>query len=127
MSRRVLDSSALLAWMNDERGREVVDEALPESVISAVNLAEVVAKLAEAGHDDSAVRSILEDADVDVVPFSAETAEASGLLRPSTRSSGLSLGDRECLALAVELGVPALTADRRWTHVRTKAKVELIR
>ena len=56
-----------------------------------------------------------------------DTAEASGRLRPITRSSGLSLGDRACLALSIELGLPALTADRRWKHVRTTAKVELIR
>jgi PIN domain nuclease of toxin-antitoxin system len=123
----VLDASALLAWIFDENGKDVVAASLTESVISAVNLGEVVAKLAETGYDDDDIRMTLDRAIVEVVPFSAHTAEASGFLRPITRSSGLSLGDRACLALAVELGVPALTADRRWTHVRTKAKVELIR
>ena len=127
MSRHVLDSSALLAWIHQETGEQIVADALAESVISSVNLAEVVAKLADAGHDDAAVRWTLKRADVEVVPFSADTAEASGRLRPITRSSGLSLGDRACLALSIELGLPALTADRRWKHVRTTAKVELIR
>jgi ribonuclease VapC len=127
VSRNVLDASALLAWIQREPGQDVVAQALPDSVMSAVNFAEVVAKLADDGFDDAAVLSTLRNADVEIVPFSVETAEASGFLRPSTRTAGLSLGDRACLALAVELGVPALTADRRWAHVRTKAKVELIR
>jgi ribonuclease VapC len=33
-------------------------------------------------------------------------------LLPSNRSMGLSLGDRACLALALKLNLPALTADK---------------
>jgi PIN domain nuclease of toxin-antitoxin system len=127
VSRHVLDSSALLAWIHDESGAEVVADVLEESVIGAVNLAEVAAKLADSGYEDAAVRRTLERARVEVIPLSATTAESSGLLRPITRTAGLSLGDRACLALAIELDLPALTADRRWKHLRTRATVELIR
>ena len=44
-------------------------------------------------------------------------------MRPATRAVGLSLGDRACLALAAELGVPALTADRGWAGVAEAAGV----
>ena len=38
------------------------------------------------------------------------------------------LGDRSCLALAMLLNVPALTADREWKRARVKGlKVEHIR
>lgn len=40
---------------------------------------------------------------------------------------GLSLGDRACLALAAELGIPALTADQTWAGLDIGVKVELIR
>ena len=45
------------------------------------------------------------------------------------RGSGLSLGDRFCLALAKRLDCPALTADRAWLPVADDAgvRIELIR
>lgn len=42
----VLDASALLAMLNDEPGGEQVASVLPNASIGAVNLSEVVAKLA---------------------------------------------------------------------------------
>jgi len=42
MSKYVLDTSALLALLNREKGWELVEELLPQSVVSPVNLAEVV-------------------------------------------------------------------------------------
>ena len=48
-----------------------------------------------------------------------------GLLVPATRGTGLSLGDRTCLCLALRLGAPALTANRRWFDVAEAAGVEV--
>ena len=45
----VLDASVLLCLMNGERGAARVADALPLASISAVNLAEVVAKLRDRG------------------------------------------------------------------------------
>ena len=42
-------------------------------------------------------------------------ALAASRLWPATRSVGLSLGDRCCLALAARLQGPAVTADTAWT------------
>jgi ribonuclease VapC len=126
-SSRVFDSSATLAVIHAEPGADAARAALAGSIMSAVNLAEVVAKLCEQGCDEALARSLVEELGLEVVPLSAATAWTSGLLREATRSAGLPLGDRACLALAIELGLPALTADKRWSAVRTKAKVELIR
>jgi PIN domain nuclease of toxin-antitoxin system len=103
----VLDASALLAFLNQETGKEVVAEFLPGAAVSAVNLSEVVAKLLEATMPVDAVRSALGDLGLDVRPFDAEMAYAAGALRTTTRKRGLSLGDRACLALALggKLGV----------------------
>jgi ribonuclease VapC len=56
-----------------------------------------------------------------------EQAYQVGLLRPLTRHAGLSLGDRACLALAKQLGLPALTTDRIWEHVAIGVPVQVIR
>src|SRR5204863_8283095 len=51
----VLDASAILALINNEPGADEVAEALPESVLSTVNLAEVIGKLVDAEIDASRV------------------------------------------------------------------------
>jgi ribonuclease VapC len=40
---------------------------------------------------------------------------------------GCSLGDRACLALALQLNLPALTADKAWSKVNAGVVVQLIR
>jgi ribonuclease VapC len=40
----VLDASALLAYLQDEKGSELIDTVLSQSVISSVNWSEVVQK-----------------------------------------------------------------------------------
>ena len=123
----VLDSSALLCLLNGEAGAERLAEALPSAVIGAVNLAEVVTKLRERGLSAEEVEEALGGFNLEVRPFTAVQAYATGHLRQATRSQGLSLGDRACLALAVELGAPALTADQAWGKVDAGAAVEIIR
>lgn len=110
----VLDASALLAFLFDEAGGETVGKGLASSVISAVNLSEVIAKSAERGAKVEHLQNDLADAGIDVAVFDADAAEATAALRPATRSAGLSLADRACLALARRLQLPAVTADKSW-------------
>jgi ribonuclease VapC len=127
MPECVVDASAILALMQRESGADVVADAISRGVASAVNLAEVAAKLAERGHSDTQVRDRVERLRLDVAEFTVEDAFLAGLLRPITREAGLSLGDRACLALAQRLGKPAVTADRRWAALNLGIKIELIR
>lgn len=60
MSSIVLDASALLALLNQEPGSDVVANLIAEAAISTVNLAEVVAKLSEAGLPQTAIETALE-------------------------------------------------------------------
>lgn len=122
-----MDASALLAFLDDEPGAEIVREAHP-AAISAVNFGEVVAKMAERGTSEAAIRAILEAFPVEVVPFDKDQALAAGMLRPATKSLVLSFGDRGCLALAKRLGVPALTTERLWASLSPSiATIRLIR
>jgi PIN domain nuclease of toxin-antitoxin system len=126
MPDAVLDASALLALLQDEPGSERVLATLPGALISAVNLSEVVAKLAEVGMPAATIQRSLR-LSIEVVPFDDELAVRTGLLRPVTRSAGLSLGDRACLALAASRSLPALTTDRAWNSVATGVDVVVIR
>jgi PIN domain nuclease of toxin-antitoxin system len=127
MPEVVLDASALLALLHAEPGRERVAACLPGARLSAVNLAEVVGKLAEHGLSEAEIRGALGGLGLVVVPFEWEHALACGLLRPATRVLGLSLGDRAALGLARALGLPILSADRAWGELPAEWGVELIR
>ena len=127
MAEVVLDASALLALLNGEPGADQVAVVLADAVISAVNVSEVVGKLVEAGMPEPAVREALETLSLDIISFDTEQAYQAGLLRPITRGVGLSLADRTCLALAKQLGLPALTADRTWERLGVVAQVRVIR
>jgi ribonuclease VapC len=129
----VLDASALLAYLRDEPGAEVVADAIAEgAAISTVNLAEVLSRVADRDGDPSRLvgemtdRGLLGGA-VSVEPFTDEDAVEVARLRPETRAEGLSLGDRACLALARRLSVPALTADAAWSRLGLEVTLQQIR
>ena len=63
---------------------------------------------------------------VSVSPFTSRQAEVAAGLLP-LRKAGLSLGDRACLALALDLGGQAVTADRAWGGIDLGLAVTLIR
>jgi PIN domain nuclease of toxin-antitoxin system len=122
-----LDASALLALLLAEPGAQRVAELLPGAVISAVNLSEVAAKLAEHGMPAPAIQSAIDGLGLSVHGFDAQAAIAAGLLRPLTKAQGLSLGDRACLALARDLGLPAITTEQIWLAASIGVDVQLIR
>ena len=123
MTLAVLDASAVLALLFGETGADVVRPRVRGGLISTVNLAEVLAKLVDKGlPPDEAARAV-DMLGMEAVPLSMEQAQLSAALRSATRAVGLSLGDRACLALARERGLPAVTAERRWPDVAEQAGV----
>lgn len=123
----ILDASAVLALVNREPGAERVATRLANGAISAVNVAEVFARLDDIGLDGNMCRRVIAALGLQIIPFDEEDAAASGTLRAETRSHGLSLGDRACLGLAKRMGVPALTADRAWGNLSLGVDVVMIR
>ncbi len=121
----VLDASAVLALLFEEPGAEVVRAQLRTGVIGAANLAEVLAKLSDHGLPAVEAARAVTILGLEVAPMTEAQAGRSAELRPMTRAVGLSLGDRACLALAAELGAPALTADRGWDAVAGAAGVSV--
>lgn len=129
MSSWVLDASALMALVYGEPGLDSVAAAvMTGAAISTVNLSEVIAKLADRGAPEREIRDTIETIGLDITEFDAADALAAGLLRPATRTAGLSLGDRACLALAQLRGAPVLTADRAWAAIDLDGvEIQLIR
>ncbi len=125
--RYMLDASAVLAMMLGEPGADEVRSKLAVSQISSVNLSEVVAKLQERGVPDDVIRTSIAELDFKVLLFDQEQALLAGLMRTSTQSFGLSLGDRACLAAAVCADACAVTTDRAWSKLKLGIAVEVAR
>jgi PIN domain nuclease of toxin-antitoxin system len=123
----VLDASALLAMLHGEPGGEVVHGLLETAAMSSLNWSEVVQKSLDRQVDVEGLRQDLEALGLRIVPFTASQAEQAAFFRAITRQAGLSLGDRACLALAAELGLPAVTADRVWSDVPIEVEVRVAR
>jgi PIN domain nuclease of toxin-antitoxin system len=123
----VLDASALFALMREESGAERVATLIDRALIGAVNLAEVTSKFVREGIAIGVVRDWIDALELEVRPFDRELAYAAAALLPATRSHGLSLGDRACLALARTLEATALTTDRAWHDVDVGVTIEVIR
>jgi len=127
MADWVLDASAVLAFILPEPGGDMVRPLIPDSLLCAVNLAEVTARLLDRRFPSMEVDGLLKRLRFTVVSFDEDLALGAGRLRTQTRHLGLSLGDRACLALAQREGLPVLTADRAWAELDVGVQVVLIR
>lgn len=124
--RSILDTSALAAFVFGEAGSDKVEAALPGAV-SALCYSELAALLLMRGKPARDVRSFIFGLPIDVVSFDVERALAAARLRPMTQHLGLSLADRACLALSIELRLPVFTADRAWLAVKNAGEIRRIR
>ncbi|MCP4699668.1 MAG: type II toxin-antitoxin system VapC family toxin [Gammaproteobacteria bacterium] len=125
--KTVLDASTLLAWLQDEPGAETVDIVLKNAVLSTVNWAEVYQKALAHGIGTDNLREDMELLGVHILPFTTQQAEYAADLWVHTRTAGLSLGDRACLALASDLKLPVFTTDRIWTELGLELEIQAIR
>ena len=113
----VLDSTAVIAVLYAEPGHQYINEVLHKSALSAVNLAEIVNKLAQRGPTSEALRESLVRLKLQVEDWSEDMAYRSAEFSSFSKSHGLSLGDRACLTLAKQLRATAVTSDRTWRRL----------
>lgn len=123
----VLDASALLAWLHGEPGGDRIPSVLDGAYMSAVNWSEVIQKALRAGVDTEGMLEEISGLGLIIEPFTATLADRAARLWASTRHLGLSLGDRACLALALDRSLPALTTDRQWEELALDIEVHLLR
>jgi len=123
----VLDASAVLAVLKREPGAERVRAVLDRAIIGAVNAAEVQSKLVDMGFSRYAAEARIRILGCSVLAFSEVQAIEAGSLIALTRPFGLSLGDRACLALAIDRKATVYTTDRSWTELDLGIQIEAIR
>lgn len=128
MADAVLDASAIIAILLDEYGSDAALAFSDRAAISTVTACEVASALLDKGAPLEIAAELYEALGLTIEAFTASDADTAAELRPQTRSQGLSLGDRACLALAIRLGVPAITADHAWNRLTPGiADIRLIR
>jgi len=124
----ILDASALLTLLHEEPGHEQVEKALPNAIISAVNVSEVIAVLTNIGISFEEAENMAFEFVDEIIPFDAKQASEAAFLRKETKSYGLSFGDRACLSLTKLQHAEALTADKTWGRLKLEGiKIHVIR
>ena len=125
----LLDASALLAYLLDEPGADMIDTRLHESAICSVNLGDVATRIAARGGNPRDVLEETLDSGLDVYDFTYTCSLRLIEINDAERALGitLSLGDRCCLATAMAEDLPVLTADREWARFGDVLDVRLIR
>jgi len=126
-SPAVFDSSAILAVLLSEPGCDRVLSRLEGGYLSTVNLIEVHARMIALGADPTLAWNRVLNFGCKICPLTENQARTAAELLTVTRPYGLSLGDRVCLALAIEHGAKVCTADRAWKSIPLPIEIEVIR
>ncbi len=122
---RVLDASAIVAFIQGEPGGARVAALLESAAVSAVNLSEALAALVRRGMPEEMAWRAVGRLGLAVHSFGPDDARRT--TRLYAVCPDLSLGDRACLALAQSLGVSALTADTAWKRATKDVQIEFTR
>jgi PIN domain nuclease of toxin-antitoxin system len=116
-----------MALIFGEPGADTVVSCLSRAIISAVNQAEVQTKLVSAGIGEALAWWHIAETRCPSIPFDEDQARIAGALVKVTRPYGLSLGDRACLALALQRKAAVYTTDAAWKNLGLSIEVNLIR
>lgn len=129
MSKVILDTSALLAYLFEEEGADKVAPILEEGrgVIGSANYAELVTKLVDENMPMEEILAVISSLELEFIPQDEQQARLTGELRAVSKKFGLSLGDRACLALGLVTGLPIMTADQAWQEIPVKINLLIIR
>lgn len=95
--------------------------------MSVVNYAETVQRLLRDGPNGEARAQMLLTLGLSLIDVKLEVALTAARLERSTRSQGISLADRFCLALAIERKAPVLTTDKPWKLLDLPVEITFLR
>jgi ribonuclease VapC len=123
----VLDASAVLAFLREEPGQDVVEHHLEGAAISIINFSEVALVLARGGMPLAEVKRQLDNLLQNRIEYDEEQVWIATDIYQKTREFGLSFGDCACLALGSKLQVPVLTTESTWLKANLEITIELIR
>lgn len=116
-----------MAYLNEENGADISEMWLEQgAAISALCVQETMANLVRRNIDPESALEMFEALGLETHPLDFDLAVDGGILIAVTQPKGLSHGDSACLALARQLQLPAVTADRAWAEIADDANVEVV-
>lgn len=95
-------------------------------MLTTVNLIEVREKFARRTGSAQPVSALPADLEIAVIPFLEHHAVIAADLKGRVGKQD-SLADRVCLALAIDRGLPVVTADRKWAELDLGIDIRMIR
>ncbi len=110
-----------------EPGAEAIIDLLRSGLLSTVSLTETQTKLTLDGASAEFAWNRLLNLGCEICLYDEEQARLAAEMIWTTRPLGLSLGDRACLALAIERKATVYTADRDWKKLSLGIEIEVIR
>ncbi|MEP7349148.1 MAG: PIN domain-containing protein [Sphingorhabdus sp.] len=127
MSNFIIDSSALLALLQDELTEDAqkIEEQIRDAAITSVNFGEAAQRLYRSGKTRADMDNIARMMGLDVVAVDADLALDVADFREVARMHGISQADCLCLALAKREAAVALTGDRDWLKIADAIGVEV--
>ncbi|MDG1437120.1 MAG: type II toxin-antitoxin system VapC family toxin [Rickettsiaceae bacterium] len=130
MNKVILDASALLALINNEKGASIIEPLIGTIIMSSVNITEVAGKVYDilGNENEEQCKLSIEPFVHSIIEFDKTQCYIAASLKNYTQHKGLSLGDRACLALGIQLNLPVYTADKVWAELDLPSvKIKLIR
>jgi PIN domain nuclease of toxin-antitoxin system len=118
----VMDASAIVAWLLNERGAATISRLLQFAVLPAPNVTESIRTAQTRGHRMTSDQLYfrLDASCAAVEPFrNIDASRAADLLLFADRrlNDKLSLGDALCIAVAERLQLPLVGDDGLWTQL----------
>jgi PIN domain nuclease of toxin-antitoxin system len=111
----------------NETGAQRVATLTQGALLSTVNLSESHGRLLRSGFPENEAWFQIVSLQCEVCPFDQLMARKTAQLLKTTQMLGLSLGDRACLALAIERQGTVYTADRAWKSLALGIEIEVFR
>jgi ribonuclease VapC len=127
MSKVVLDASAIIAVLRGEPGHEYVIPYLAGSLVSTINVAEVLCTARSFGSNPEKDSMALQMMQLKRMAFVEEQARIVASIYSQTSGSSIGIADRACLSLGIMHKLPVLTGDRTWAACDVGVEVRLFR
>jgi len=116
---KILDSSALLSLIFDEKGSAEIHQSVLEGVaMSAVSVAEIIDVLIQNKWSLEEAKSVIEELNIKILPFAQDESIVAGQIISKSRSTALAIGDVACLATAATNKLAVVTSIPSWKKIK---------
>ena len=128
MKQFLLDASAILAVLQGEKGADFVIDIIEQGAnMTTLNISEVMSKLYQKNYSKAEINSCINELAINFIDINITIATLAASYYTKTKSLGLSMADKICLATAKLGNYTIITADKDWAKTNFGVDIKLIR